>query len=67
MAFNEKIDFIFGDIPEPYYAIRLTKEQVELVWQRTAEIVKVDGKVMFPVKENGEKTGEYVIFVKFKA
>jgi len=67
MAFNEKIDFIFGDIQEPYYAIKLTEEQIKLVWQRTAEFLKVEGKVLFPVKVNGTATGEYVLFVMFKA
>lgn len=50
----------------PFYAIKLTSEEVIKIKNKKLEFYEIDGKQLFEVKNrNGEKTGEMMFYVKF--
>lgn len=62
---NIKDEFEIGT-KLPYYAVRLTFEEAELIKGKTITIYETDGKFLFSVRdENGNLTGEMIFFVMF--
>lgn len=66
-GFVEKTELAIEDIPIPYYCIVLTAEQVKLIENKQVDILRIDGRVSFAVKNaDGVDTGERAIFIVFR-
>lgn len=56
-----------GILPEnpdiPYYAIKLTKEQAELVKGKTPKMYQADGHHIFDIRDGGKFTGEKMLYI----
>jgi len=56
----------FGLGTTPYYGIKLTPEQFDVVKHKKIELYQIDGRTFFAVKDkDGEFTGEMMLFVVF--
>lgn len=65
-TFKKGDEFGLGVGSMPHFAIKLTKEEAELVSGKKPELYTVDGKALFEVGSSKERvTGEQAFFVVF--
>jgi hypothetical protein len=64
MCLNDEFKLGLGNIP--YFAMRLTPDQVKAIDGKDMGFYSTDGKVLFDFKDNkGRLTGEKIIFIIF--
>lgn len=65
-GFSTDSPFEFNGEKIPSFGIKLTAEQAKLVEHRKPDLLVIDGKAIFKIRDDdGKHTGEYILYVIF--